>query len=268
MSVPPEILAHYAEGQERPRLTAGPSLELLRTQQLLARFLPVPPARIVDVGGGPAAYAEWLAGLGYDVHLVDPVPLHVEQARAVAAAGPSFTAALGDARTLDEPAASADAVLLLGPLYHLTERADRVGALREAARVVKPGGVVAAAAITRFASLGDGLRTGRLDDPRFAEMVDRDLVDGQHRNDWGEPGWFTTAFFHHPDELPGELVDAGLDLEGVYAVEGVGMVAPDLADRLADPAKRDQLLRYITATEGEPTLLGLSSHLLAVAHRP
>jgi SAM-dependent methyltransferase len=245
MSVPPEILAHYAEGIERPRLTAAPSLELVRTQQLLGRCLPAPPARIVDVGGGPATYAEWLAALGYDVHMVDPVPLHVEQARTVAASGPGFTASLGDARALDGPDGSADAVLLLGPLYHLTKRKDRVGALREAARVVKPGGVVAAAAISRFASLGDGLRTGRLDDPRFAEMVDRDLVDGQHRNDTDEPSWFTTAFFHHPDELPAEVADAGLQLEAVYAVERVGLLAPDLTNRLADPAQRDQLLRYI-----------------------
>jgi hypothetical protein len=103
MSVPPEILAHYAEGIERPRLTAAPSLELVRTQQLLGRCLPAPPARIVDVGGGPATYAEWLAALGYDVHMVDPVPLHVEQARTVAASGPGFTASLGDARALDGP---------------------------------------------------------------------------------------------------------------------------------------------------------------------
>jgi hypothetical protein len=109
---------------------------------------------------------------------------------------------------------------------------------------------------------------GRLGDPQFAEIVDRDLLDGQHRNDTDEPSWFTTAFFHHPDELPAEVADAGLQLEAVYAVEGVGLLAPDLTNRLADPAQRDQLLRYIAATETEPTLRGLSSHLLAVARRP
>jgi len=268
MSVPPEILAHYAEGLERPRLTAAPSLELLRTQQLLTRVLPAPPARIVDVGGGPATYAGWLAGPGYAVHLVDAVPLHVEQAREIAAAGPAFTADVGDARALAEPDAAADAVLLLGPLYHLTDRSDRIAAWQEARRVVRPGGVVAAAAISRFASLGDGVRRGWLADPRFAEIVDGDLLDGQHRNDTDELGWFTTAYFHHPDELRAEVLDAGLELEVVYAVEGVGMLAPDIISRLQDPQQRDQLLRYITATETEPTLLGLSSHLLAVAHRP
>jgi ubiquinone/menaquinone biosynthesis C-methylase UbiE len=108
---------------------------------VLRRVLPAPPARVVDVGGGSGVHAEWLAADGHVVELVDPVPLHVEQASRV----PGVTARHGDARDLPMPGASADAVLLLGPLYHLVEREDRVRALREAARVVRPGGVVAAA---------------------------------------------------------------------------------------------------------------------------
>jgi SAM-dependent methyltransferase len=111
-----EILAHYAEGLEDGRLTSGPSLELLRTQVLLERFLPAPPARVLDVGGASGTYASWLSDRGYQVHLIDPVPLHLEQARADG----RFTVAPGDARSLPEEDGSYDAVLLLGPLYHLT----------------------------------------------------------------------------------------------------------------------------------------------------
>jgi nucleoside-diphosphate-sugar epimerase len=66
-------------------------------------------------------YASWLSSQGYQVHLIDPVPLHLEQARADG----RFSVAPGDARSLAEEDSSYDAVLLLGPLYHLTERADR-----------------------------------------------------------------------------------------------------------------------------------------------
>ena len=77
-----EIAAFYARGLERDRLSAGQgALELLRTQQLLERYLPPPPAVLADIGGGPGRYALWLAGRGYRVHLVDPLPLHIEQAR-------------------------------------------------------------------------------------------------------------------------------------------------------------------------------------------
>src|SRR3954454_15185362 len=147
-----DIQRYYDRGEERDRLTAAHRLELIRTQELLTRVLPPPPAAVIDVGGGPGRYAAWLAGLGYEVVLVDAMPLHVEQARALG----GFEARLGDARALDLADASADVVLLMGPLYHLVAREDRLRAWQEAARVVRPGGLVVAALISRFAALLDG----------------------------------------------------------------------------------------------------------------
>src|ERR1051325_10887532 len=114
-----EIAGYYARGFENDRLTEGDgALELARTQSLLMRHLPSPPATIADVGGGPGRYAVWLAERGSRVNLTAPVPLHVEQARAAAeASGVTLAAAeVGDARTLTLADASVDAVLLLGPL--------------------------------------------------------------------------------------------------------------------------------------------------------
>lgn len=263
----PEIRAHYDRGGEDQRLLAGGgTLELTRTRELLRRYLPAPPAAVLDVGGGPGVHAAWLAREGYAVRLVDPVPLHVEQARTVSAAQPDrpFSVALGDARRLDEPDATYDAVLLMGPLYHLTERAERLTALREARRVLGPGGRVLAVGISRFASLLDGLRTGALRDPSFAGLVERDLREGQHRNPSPErhPEWFTTAFFHHPDELAEEIAAAGLRLEALLGIEGPGWL---LDERRADPEQRQGALYAARALEQERTLLGLSAHLLAVA---
>src|SRR5690606_11227533 len=119
---------------------------------------------------------------------------------------------LGDARALDQAAECVDAVLLLGPLYHLTERAQRLAALREARRVVRPGGVIFAVGISRFASLLDGLASDFLDDPAFVRIVEQDLRSGQHRNPANHPAYFTTAYFHHPDELQDEVRAAELDL--------------------------------------------------------
>ena len=165
MEIAAEILAHYAEGQEHARLTSRPSLELLRTRVLLERFLPAPPARVLDLGGASGVYASWLSGRGYQVHLIDPVPLHREQAMADG----RFSVASGDARHLAEDDGSYDAVLLFGPLYHLTDRTDRVGALAEARRVTRPGGIVAAAVISSYASTFDwssAASSTRQDSPR------------------------------------------------------------------------------------------------------
>jgi SAM-dependent methyltransferase len=256
-----DILEHYGGGIERDRLAGGYSrIEFVRTKELLERFLPPAPASVLDLGGGPGAYAAWLAERGYAVHLVDPVPLHVEQAQQRG----GFTAALGDARRLDEEDSTYDVVLVLGPLYHLTERADRVRALTEARRVLRPGGLLAAAAISRFASLLDGLKYDRLRDPEFRGIVEHDLAEGQHRNPDRRPEWFTTAYFHRPDELVAELAEAGLASEGVFGVEGPGWVLRNLWD---DEEQRDSVLFAARAVESDPGLIGISGHLLAFGRR-
>jgi ubiquinone/menaquinone biosynthesis C-methylase UbiE len=267
----PEIAAFYALGHEAERLGTWGRLERVRTQQLLERYLPPAPATVLDVGGGPGAYAVWLARRGYAVHLVDPVELHVAQAREAAAREPGAVLAgaeVGDARALPAADASADAVLLLGPLYHLPEAEDRDRALREARRVLRPGGLVVAAAISLFASTIDGIRKAHLADAAFEAIIEEDLRDGRHRNPTGNPGWFTTAFFHRPEQLADEVRSAGFALEALLAVEGVGYFSPEPDAWLDDPVRRERLLRAITRVESEPALLGASPHLLAIGRAP
>jgi ubiquinone/menaquinone biosynthesis C-methylase UbiE len=270
-SLSEQIRSYYDAGQEEGRLLAGGGqLELVRTQEIILRSLPTPPATVYDVGGGAGIYALWLAQLGYEVHLVDPVPLHIEQVRAAVQAQPDHplaSYAVGDARALDWEDASADAVLLLGPLYHLTERAERVTALREAARVLRPGGRVYAAAISRFASALDGVWSGHLDHAEFRRIVERDLAEGQHRNPTDRLSWFTTAYFHHPEELRAEVEEAGLICEATLAVEGPLCLLQDLEERWADDGKREQILQACRWLEADPAVLGVTGHLLAVGRR-
>ena len=266
-----DIAAFYARGLERDRLARGDgALEFARTTMLLERYLPGPGSDVIDVGGGPGRYALWLAERGYRVHLVDPVPLHVEQARSASSSQPGralASAEIGDARELRFPDESADAVLLLGPLYHLPERDDRIRALAEARRVCRPGGVVMAAAISRFASAMDGLRGGYLTDQAFAAIVSDDLRDGRHRNPTGHPEYFTTAYFHRPEELAAECEAAGLVHEETLAVEGVAWLLPNLDEWLADETRRGVLLSTLAQLEAEPALMGASAHLLSIARR-
>jgi ubiquinone/menaquinone biosynthesis C-methylase UbiE len=265
----PDIAAHYELGLEAERLDTWGRLERERTLELLERHLPPAPAEVLDVGGGPGAYALHLARAGYDVRLIDPVQLHVAQARMASDAqtgAPLAGAETGDARALPAADRSADAVLLLGPLYHLQEAADRMRALREARRVLRPGGVVAAAAISRFASTIDGLIRARLTEPGFEAILEGALRDGRHRNPdpVERPHWFTTAFFHRPEELAEELRAAGFELDTLVAIEGVGAFLADPGPWLDDPVRRGLLMRAIRRVEAEPALLGASPHLLAV----
>ena len=254
-----DIRRYYELGLERDRLTQGHSrVEFERTKELLTRFLPRPPARVLDVGGGPGTYAAWLADRGYDVRLVDAMPLHVEQAMELA--GKRFSAVVGDARTLDEADGSWDAVLLLGPLYHLVDRADRVAALREARRVLRPGGVLVAAAISRFASLIDCFLRGLLDETGWA-VVEADLAHGRHRPGGRRVELFTTAYFHRPEELQAEVEEAGFAVDGVFGVEGPGWTQPDAP---VDEDVLETVVRMARAVEQEPAIIGASGHLLVV----
>jgi ubiquinone/menaquinone biosynthesis C-methylase UbiE len=267
----PAIATYYNEAPEESRLEHGAfRLEELRTRELIERHIPPPRVTVVDVGGAAGAYAFWLADRGYDVHLVDAVPRLVEEARRrnESATRPLTSCRVGDARALPIADESAEIVLMLGPLYHLVEASDRRTALREALRVLRPRGVLVAAAISRWASALDGLARDLFQDDRFASIVERDVRDGQHRNPTDRLDYFTTAYFHRPEELREELLTAGLRVEGLYGVEGPGWILPDLADRWVDPERRNALLRVAQLLEAEPSVLGCSAHLLAIGRKP
>jgi len=268
---PPEVLSYYAGFPEESRLGLGPfRLEFERTKEILARVLPGPPARIVDVGGAAGAYSLWLAELGYEVHLVDASPRLVEEARTRSAKSttPLASLSVADARRLPQENGSAAVVLVMGPLYHLPSAADRVTSLREAVRVLAGDGITVVAAISRYASAFDGLARKLSLDPRFVKIRDRDLADGQHRNDTNNEDYFTTAYFHRPDDLRSELEVAGFRDVMVLGIEGPAWMLPDFDARWENPVLRKDLLDVARALESEPSVIGVSAHLLGIGRKP
>jgi SAM-dependent methyltransferase len=257
------IVEYYSERyREDLRLAARPQarLERTRTVELLHELLPPPGAAVLDVGGGPGEYARVLVTAGYRVRLLDLVPGHVAQARA---GEPPVEAEVADARALPEADGAYDATLLLGPLYHLTDPAERVRALAEAARVTRPGGCVLAAAISRFAGPLDFVATGRMNDAMMADA--RKLItDGRNDPRIG----FTHAYFHRADELAGECAAAGLTDVVVHGVEGPAWLAAEAAATgpLADVVY-DSALAVARVYSAEPTQVPASSHLLAVGYK-
>jgi SAM-dependent methyltransferase len=260
------LRAYYERGREQDRLSDGRGqLEFTRTTEIVRRQLPPAPAVVADIGGGPGRYALWLASLGYQVEHRDLMPLHVRQLMEQAGEAGIHTA-VGDARDLDLPSASVDAVLLLGPLYHLTDHTERVRALREAARIVRPGGPVFAAVISRWASRIDGMLRERIY-LKYPETLDRiDEIDRTGMLPPLDEGAFT-AFCHRPEELRDEMGEAGLEITDLVSVEGPAFILGDLDARMADPADRSVALEVARAIERVPELLGFGPHLLATGIR-
>jgi len=259
--------AHYARGEERARLqTPVGRVEFDRTVEMLGDWLPHAPAVVADIGGGPGRYTLWLTERGYIVRHRDTVPLHVEQLRSELGPEDRVESALGDARQLDLPDGSVDAVLLLEPLYHLEDRAERLRALTEAGRVVRGDGPIVIAAISRWAARLDGLLTQRLYE-QYPQALD--LVEGVER-DGALPPLHDGAFVgytHRPEQLREEIVHAGLTVEDLVNVEGLTFALADLDARLADPMARRVVYASARAVQRVPELLGLGPHLLALARR-
>lgn len=259
---------YYELGLERDRLDAGVgAVEFVRTKEIVSRHLPAAPCDVADIGGGPGRYTVWLAGLGCRVHHRDLVPLHVEQAAAATVDFDHVDTAVGDATAVDLPDEAVDAVLLLGPLYHLPSRADRLRALREARRVVRPGGVVFVAAISRWAARVHGVLADQLY-VHVAGIID----ELAHVERTGElrplfPGSFT-GYSHRPRQLTTEIRAAGFDLVDLVNVEGPAALMPDLPERLQDPLHAEIVFDTARALERVPELLGIGPHLVATARRP
>ena len=256
-----ELAEHYGtDGVEDTRLRRSPHgrLEYLRTQELIRRWLPASGLRVLDVGGATGVHAAWLAADGHSVHVVDPVPAHVQ----AAAARLGVTAQLGDARSLDAPDHSVDVVLLLGPLYHLTDSTDRARALDEAVRVLRPGGLLAAAGISRYLSLleigSDGRLTATLE-PSVRTVIASGKYDGHVG--------FVPAHFHTADELRAEVQAAGLTDVTVYGVEGPAWPALDAVGLPAFDDRVEAAMRCARLVERDPLIINSSAHILALAQK-
>ena len=261
------VLAYYGEEFDEDDRLVGRSgqgrLELERTQQVVRERVAA-GSRIIDVGGGSGVHAAALVARGDRVLLVDPVPRHVAAARAR-----GVDAVRGDARSLPAPDRSFDAALLLGPLYHLVDRTDRVGALREAARVVRPGGWVFAAAVSRLSALAwvAVIRAAVLG-PTATPLGPQAwrLVAEQGAGELGPHG-FPGGHFHLAEDLEREVADAGLEDVSVIGLEGPGGQALDVS-RSHDPGLVEAARTLAEAFESHPGLRDLSPHLLATARVP
>jgi len=240
-------------------------LEKVRSQEIILRHLKSSMI-IADIGGATGAYSFWLHDMGHRVHLLDAAEFHIETATKISITDnkPLSSISLGDARQLPFDDEKFDLVLLFGPLYHLQERDDRINSIAEGKRVLKKNGVLLAATISRHASLFDGFWQGFIDDPAFENILQQDLEDGNHFNPVNNPMYFTDAHFHTQKEIKEEFTAAGFSEFHSIAIEGFGWLVPDFMKRWNDEGSRNKMLQYITLTENDPVMIGMSAHVMTI----
>ena len=262
-----EIKEFYAKGGETDRLN-HPNflLEGIRTKQIVERYIDRPKLEILDVGGGAGFYSFWLQKMGHQVTLID-----LSEENISAANDYEITSGIklkelrtGNALKLSLEDNSFDLVLLMGPLYHLLEKPERIQAIAEAKRVLKPGGIVIAAIISRYASLMDGFSRDFVYDDAFFDVVRTDLATGMHHNPTNNPQYFTTSYFHHPAELETEINEGGLQFKKLIAVESFGWILKDLDKKQGDGPYMNKLLSTIQSLESNQDLIAISPHIIGI----
>jgi S-adenosylmethionine-dependent methyltransferase len=238
------------------------------TLKALTQHLPAPPATVLDIGGGPGRYAIALSQRGYTVTLLDLAQSNLALAREKAAeAGLTFAEVVqGNALALpDLVSAPFDVVLLLGPLYHLLKEAERKTAVSQAAQVLKPGGVIFAAFITRWAGFRDMAAKGRLD--WLTENPDRAAMLLQTGKNLAVPGsLFPNSYFAHPDEVLPLLESQGFETEALLGCEGV-VAGHEMYVNELEGDLWQQWLDLNYRLGHEPFLFGASDHLLYVGRK-
>jgi S-adenosylmethionine-dependent methyltransferase len=228
-------------------------------------FLPKPPCSVLDVGGGPGRYAIELARQGYSVTLLDISGENLRLARQKANEAQVSLAGIIHANAVDLgelDSASYDAVLLMGPMYHLLSHQKRIQAIQEAMRVLKPGGRLFAAFITRFAPfryVANGEPAWLAENPEYALQL---LETGIH----DRPTEFAKAYYVHPDEVMPLMESCGLGTLRLVCCEGVVAGHEDKVNELTGEGWEAWVdLNYRLGQE--PTLYGASDHLLYVGEK-
>jgi ubiquinone/menaquinone biosynthesis C-methylase UbiE len=266
-----KVYEFYNGGAEVGRLERGLGvIELYRSKEIISQYLPDGKLTVCDIGGGVGRYSEWLAEKGHDVTMIELAPSAVELA--IKEMKSHYTAKVGDARELDMPSECADVVLLMGPLYHLMNRDDRMKVISEAYRILRPDGILIAAGISKYSSAtwalsvyGNGVDF--IDDDVYMDMLKREMSTGEHIRPATYPRIIADAYFHTPGELEEELKEGGFETCGKHAVEGCLWITPELNAKWEDPVRRARLLEIIHASEKDETMMGISPHFLVIGRK-
>jgi ubiquinone/menaquinone biosynthesis C-methylase UbiE len=268
-----EVLEYYNGGAEIGRLERGiGKIEYERTKEIISRYLPNKKIIIYDIGGGVGVYAKWLGTLGHEVHLIELSPNAVEYAKKnnELEGSPITSIETGDARYIKRQDESADIILLMGPMYHLTSIEDRLKALNEAKRVLKRGGLLICGAITRYGSMLSaisvyGAKNKVLEEEEFSNMIKSEITVGQHIRPDKYPGFIARSYFHLPKEIANEISNAGFKVEKNFAVEGPTWIVPDLDVVWDSDCSKKTILDTARMVEEDEHIMAMSPHFLTIA---
>jgi S-adenosylmethionine-dependent methyltransferase len=262
-----DIRAFYESSveEEDKRLVRHP-IERDVTLRLLETYLP-PAGRLLEIGAAGGAYTLPLARKGYTITAVELSPsLLAVCRRRVEEAGLAAKVTCIEADVRDLPGVTGtdyDAALVMGPLYHLVEEADREQAVNQVRERLKPGGLVFSAFISRYGIWGDVMRQL----PHYVERTGEAHYVLEHGLDRELPrGVVFRAYYARPEEVAPLHERLGFETVALARVEPAGVLADGTYGGL-EPSLREGWLDLMVAISRQPSIVGASSHLLNIGRK-
>ena len=264
---------YYRNFDEKNRLQSSNSgrLEYEMTLDILDGALPAAGA-ILDLGGGAGAYAFPLAKKGYQVTLADISEDLIRQAGEIKDTEGTKNIVSCDVVNATDlkiyKDGQFDAVLLLGPLYHLTEEEERQSCIREVHRVLKPGGIVVAAFIP-YLSGSIGVFDRYFWHPNQVNSDNlRKVFDSGRFNNLQDVG-FQEGYYATSDEIEKLFESSGFGKLQTRSIRGIGYGKEDAVYSLEDKDRKmfETVISIINETAKDKAVVEMCGHAIYVGKR-
>ncbi|RXZ77618.1 class I SAM-dependent methyltransferase [Paenibacillaceae bacterium] len=265
-----DVIDYYSQFDEWGRLEREP-LEFIINLHYIKQYLAT-SRFVLDNGAGPGKYAIELAKLGYNVTLSDLTPKLVEIAKQKVSELELTEQFNGfhvlNATHLDGIADETfDASLMLGPLYHLQKEEERVAAVKELFRVTKRNGIVFVAFQSRMRMTITSLQF-----PQYWKPNDNiDSIHEFYENgifNHNDKGRFTGAYYFNMDEIKPFMEKSGFQTIDLIGSSSIGaMLSNEQKQYWTDQGEYEKLVNFLINSANDPSVLGISSHLLYIGRR-
>ncbi|MBT4504846.1 MAG: methyltransferase domain-containing protein [Gemmatimonadetes bacterium] len=261
-----ELIEHYTNANEDERLVRQniTKVEYDTTLHILSDYIST-AEKITEFGAATGRYSLHFAKQGLQVIAVELAPDQVSILNNKAA---EFDANIeivqGDVREVSFiESGSQDAVLILGPLYHIQQAQDRHRVMHEAHRILKSGGVVAVAYISRHFVAGIFAQ-------RFPHLVTAEVLSQLHNegtvNSTLADRFYRVGYFSTPEEIESFVIDTGFDIADHVATDGFGRYIAQAVNAFGED-QYEVWLKYHLKICRERTLLGSSNHGLVIGRK-
>lgn len=248
------IEKHYNKHPEDLRLQRRHGIvEFETTMYHLHRFLR-PGYQLLDIGAGTGRYTSALMAEGFGVKAVELVQRNIDVFKK---REPTANVVKGDARYMPFlPSATADITLLLGPLYHLIGKEEKVKALTEAKRVTKPGGLIFVAYLMNEYSI----LSYCFDEERIGGLMERGAVDSNFHIQAQPDELYDYVRIEDIDALNSE---AGLERITIFSPDGPADYMRTRINQMSEETFR-RFIEYQKSVSERTDLMGAGSHVVDV----